>query len=158
MTMKMNGQVSLPASRETVWGKLNDPEVLKACIPGCQSLVRKDDDGFAATIKIKVGPVSATFNGTVTLSDLNWPNSYRISGQGEGGLAGFARGGAVVSLTDTPDGGTLLSYDVEANVGGKLAQLGVRLLAGAAKKLADQFFNNFAKAVSDELVAQPETP
>ena len=148
MAMKMSGQVTLPASRQTVWEKLNDPEVLKGCIPGCQSLERTGDNGFAATAKIKVGPVSATFNGAVTLSDLDPPNGYKISGQGEGGLAGFAKGGATVKLSDAAQGSTVLSYDVEASVGGKLAQLGGRLIDGVAKKMADDFFNRFAAAVT----------
>lgn len=151
MAMKMTGEVRLPADRQTVWTKLNDPEVLKLCIPGCQSLERTGENGFAAVAKIKVGPVSATFKGSVTLSDLDPPNSYRISGQGEGGVAGFAKGGAAVKLSDASEGGTLLAYDVEANIGGKLAQLGGRLIDGVAKKMADQFFGNFAKAVTGEM-------
>jgi uncharacterized protein len=157
MAMKMIGEVMLPADRQTVWGKLNDPEVLKACIPGCQSLEKTGENGFLATAKIKVGPVSATFKGAVTLSDLDPPNTYRISGQGEGGVAGFAKGGALVALTDAAAGGTKLTYDVEANVGGKLAQLGGRLINGVAKKMADQFFANFAKAVVGELPAATQT-
>jgi hypothetical protein len=153
MAMKMTGEVALPADRKTVWDKLNDPAVLKACIPGCQSLEATPEGGFAAVAKIKVGPVSATFKGAVTLSDLDPPNSYKISGSGEGGVAGFAKGGAVVKLTDISAGGTLLSYDVEANIGGKLAQLGGRLIDGVSKKMADQFFTTFAKAVSGELPA-----
>jgi carbon monoxide dehydrogenase subunit G len=145
--MTMTGGVTLPASRQTVWEKLNDPEVLKACIPGCQSLERSGENGFAAVAKVKVGPVSATFKGTVELTDLDPPNSYRISGNGEGGVAGFAKGGAKVSLSDAPEG-CLLNYEVEANVGGKLAQLGGRLVDGVAKKMADQFFANFVKAVT----------
>ena len=150
MAMKMTGEVALPADRKTVWDKLNDPAVLKACIPGCQSLEVTPEGGFAAVAKIKVGPVSATFKGAVTLSDLDPPNGYKISGSGEGGVAGFAKGGAVVKLTDISGGGTLLSYDVEANIGGKLAQLGGRLIDGVSKKMADQFFATFAKAVSGE--------
>ena len=146
MAMKMTGEVPLPADRQTVWAKLNDPEVLKACIPGCEELEKTEDGGFRATAKMKVGPVSARFKGKVMLSDLDPPNGYRISGEGEGGVAGFAKGGAAVKLTDK-DGGTLLSYDVEAQIGGKLAQLGQRLISGTAKKLADEFFANFAKAV-----------
>jgi carbon monoxide dehydrogenase subunit G len=144
--MTMTGAVTLPADKPTVWEKLNDPEVLKACIPGCQSL-EKSEKGFAAVAKIKVGPVSATFKGTVDLIDLDPPNSYKIVGSGEGGIAGFAKGGAKVALTETPEG-CILNYDVEANVGGKIAQLGGRLIDGVAKKMADQFFANFAKAVS----------
>jgi carbon monoxide dehydrogenase subunit G len=146
MAMTMSGEVQLPASREAVWEKLNDPAVLKACIPGCEELERTEDGGFRAVAKMKVGPVSARFKGKVMLSDLDPPNGYRISGEGEGGVAGFAKGGATVSLTEK-DGGTLLSYNVEAQIGGKLAQLGQRLVNGSAKKLADEFFSNFAKVV-----------
>ena len=148
MAMTMKGEVTLPASRQTVWDKLNDPEVLKACIPGCQTLDRTGENGFTAVVKLKVGPVSATFKGNVELSDLDPPNGYRISGSGEGGIAGFAKGGATVHLTDAEGGGTLLSYDVEANVGGKIAQLGARLIDGVAKKNADTFFANFVTIVT----------
>jgi hypothetical protein len=146
MAMTMNGEVQLAASRQAVWDKLNDPVVLKTCIPGCEELEKTDDHGFRAVAKMKVGPVSARFKGKVNLSDLDPPNGYKISGEGEGGVAGFAKGGATVKLSDK-DGGTLLSYDVEAQIGGKLAQLGQRLINGTAKKLADEFFSNFAKAV-----------
>ena len=147
MAMTMTGEVQLAAPREAVWEKLNDPAVLKACIPGCEELERTDDGGFRAVAKMKVGPVSARFKGKVALSDLDPPNGYKISGEGEGGVAGFAKGGAVVKLSDK-DGGTLLVYDVEAQIGGKLAQLGQRLIAGAAKKMADEFFAKFAGAVA----------
>ena len=147
MAMTMKGEVALPAARQIVWEKLNDPEVLKACIPGCQTLERTENGGFTAVVKLKVGPVSATFKGNVELTDLDPPNGYRIQGQGEGGIAGFAKGGAQVTLTDAEGGGTLLSYDVEANVGGKIAQLGARLIDGVAKKNADQFFATFAEVV-----------
>lgn len=146
MAMTMTGAFNLPASRETVWAKLNDPEVLKACIPGCQSLERNGDAGFAAVAKIKIGPVGATFKGKVALSDIDPPNGYRISGEGEGGVAGFAKGGATVRLEEI-EGGTRLTYDVEANIGGKLAQLGARLIDGVAKKMADQFFASFGEQV-----------
>jgi uncharacterized protein len=155
MAMKMTGEVTLPADRQTVWAKLNDPETLKLCIPGCQSLERSGESGFAAVAKIKVGPVSATFKGNVELTDLDPPNSYRISGQGDGGVAGFAKGGASVRLSDAVEGGTTLGYDVDATIGGKLAQLGGRLIDGVAKKMADQFFTNFAKAVTGESPAAP---
>ena len=147
MAMTMNGEYQLPALQQTVWEKLNDPAVLKACIPGCESLDKTSDTGFSAVATIKIGPVKAKFKGNVTLSDLDPPNGYKISGQGEGGVAGFAKGGATVKLTPK-DGGTLLSYTVEAQIGGKLAQLGQRLINGAAKKVADDFFGNFAKAVN----------
>jgi carbon monoxide dehydrogenase subunit G len=144
--MTMNGEVHLSASREVVWEKLNDPSVLKKCIPGCEELTRSGENEFQAVAKMKVGPVSARFGGRVTLSDLDPPNGYRISGEGEGGVAGFAKGGATVALSEK-DGGTLLTYNVEAQIGGKLAQLGQRLISGSAKKLADQFFVSFANEV-----------
>lgn len=149
MAMTMNGDAVLPASQADVWAKLNDPETLKACIPGCQSLDREGENGFVAVAKVKLGPVSATFKGKVTLSDIDPPHGYKISGEGEGGVAGFAKGGAVVKLEAVPEG-TKLTYDVEAQIGGKLAQLGGRLINGVAKKLADEFFANFAKAVGGE--------
>ena len=146
MAMTMTGEVQLPASREVVWDKLNDPAVLKACIPGCEELTKSGDNQFEAVAKMKVGPVSARFKGKVTLTDLDPPNGYRISGEGEGGVAGFAKGGATVALAEQ-EGGTRLTYNVEAQIGGKLAQLGQRLVNGAAKKLADEFFAKFAEAV-----------
>lgn len=146
MAMTMNGEVQLLASREVVWNKLNDPQILKMCIPGCEDLEKNGDNGFRATTKMKVGPVSARFKGQVTLSDLDPPNGYKISGEGEGGVAGFAKGVAVVNLQDK-DGGTLLTYNVEAQIGGKLAQLGQRLVNSSAKKIADEFFTTFADAV-----------
>jgi carbon monoxide dehydrogenase subunit G len=149
MAMTMNGEYQLPAPQQTVWEALNDPAVLKACIPGCESLDKTSDNGFQAVATIKIGPVKAKFKGSVTLSDIDPPNGYKISGQGEGGVAGFAKGGANVKLVPK-DGGTLLSYTVEAQIGGKLAQLGQRLINGAAKKVADDFFGNFAKAVNPQ--------
>jgi carbon monoxide dehydrogenase subunit G len=146
MAMTMNGEVHLAASRDVVWEKLNDPSVLKRCIPGCEELTRSGENEFQAVAKMKVGPVSARFGGRVTLSDLDPPNGYRISGEGEGGVAGFAKGGATVALAEKGEG-TLLTYNVEAQIGGKLAQLGQRLISGSAKKLADQFFVNFANEV-----------
>ena len=147
MAINMTGEVQLPASRETVWAKLNDPDVLKACIPGCEELERLSPTEFHAVATTKIGPVKARFKGKVHLSDLDPPNGYKISGEGEGGVAGFAKGGAVVTLVDK-DGGTLLTYNVEAQVGGKIAQLGQRLVAGAAKKVADGFFEKFAGVVA----------
>ncbi len=147
MSMTMAGEVTLPASREVVWAKLNDPEVLKACIPGCETLVKDDDTHFSAVAKIKLGPVKATFKGKVALTDLDPPNGYKISGEGEGGIAGFAKGGAVVALRDAEGGGTVLAYNVDAQVGGKLIQLGARLINSVAKKYADDFFTKFAQAV-----------
>lgn len=148
MAMTMNGEVALPADRATVWAALNDPAVLKRCIPGAQELEKLSDTEFQATVRAAVGPVKATFKGRVTLTDLDPPNAYRISGEGQGGVAGFAKGGASVRLADADGGGTLMAYDVEANVGGKLAQLGGRLINGVAKKYADEFFANFARILS----------
>jgi uncharacterized protein len=146
MAMTMTGEVQLPATQEAVWAKLNDPEVLRVCIPGCESLEKLSDTEFQAVATNKIGPVKARFKGKVRLSDLDPPNGYRISGEGDGGVAGFAKGGATVTL-QPKDGGTLLSYNVEAQIGGKLAQIGQRLINGAAKKLAEQFFAKFAAAV-----------
>lgn len=144
--MEMQGTRQISAPRAVVWAALNDPEVLKAAIPGCQELTGSPEDGFEAVVKQKVGPVSATFQGKVTLADVIPLTSYKISGEGKGGAAGFAKGGAAVSLADDGDG-TLLTYDVKANVGGKLAQIGSRLVDGFAKKMADSFFENFQAAV-----------
>jgi len=146
MAMTMTGEVQLPAPRADVWAKLNDPAVLKACIPGCETLDVIGENEFQAVAMNKIGPVKARFKGKVKLTDIDPPNGYKISGEGDGGVAGFAKGGASVSLSDK-DGGTLLIYNVDAQIGGKLAQLGQRLVNGAAKKLADQFFTNFTKAV-----------
>ncbi|MDF1747632.1 MAG: carbon monoxide dehydrogenase subunit G [Alphaproteobacteria bacterium] len=140
--MEMTGEYRIPAARETVWEALNDPEVLKACIAGCQSLDRTDEGGFEATVKAKVGPVSATFKGAVRLENVNAPESYTIVGEGKGGAAGFAKGGADVKLVE--DGSdTILTYIVNAQVGGKLAQIGARLVDSTAKKYATDFFDKF---------------
>lgn len=146
MAMTMTGEVELPAPPDTVWVKLNDPDVLRLCIPGCESLEKLSDTEFQAVATNKIGPVKARFKGKVRLSDLDPPKGYKISGEGDGGVAGFAKGGATVALVPK-DGGTLLTYTVEAQIGGKLAQLGQRLVNGAAKKLADQFFQKFAEQV-----------
>ena len=146
MAMKMTGEVVLPADKARVWAALNDAEVLKASLPGCQSLEKSSDTEFKAVMKVKVGPVSATFKGNVNLTEIDAPTSYKIVGAGEGGVAGFAKGAAAVHLSEV-EGGTRLVYDVDAQIGGKLAQLGSRLIDGVAKKLADEFFANFAKAV-----------
>jgi carbon monoxide dehydrogenase subunit G len=146
MAMTMSGEQQLTASREKVWAALNDPAILKACIPGCETLDVTGENEFSAVATNKIGPVKARFKGKVRLTDLDPPNGYKISGEGDGGIAGFAKGGATVALSDK-DGGTLLTYNVEAQIGGKLAQLGQRLVNGAAKKLADDFFTKFAAAV-----------
>jgi carbon monoxide dehydrogenase subunit G len=150
--MDMTGEYRIPAPREQVWAALNDPETLKASLPGCQSLEKVSDQEFAATVVAKVGPVRAKFNGNVTLSNLNPPESYTISGEGKGGAAGFAKGGADVRLLDEGEV-TVLTYTAKADVGGKLAQLGSRLIDGTAKKLADEFFDNFSRQVAGPALA-----
>jgi len=145
--MDMTGEFRIPASREAVWKALNDPEVLKRSIAGCEELEKTSDTEFTAKVTAKVGPVKARFAGKVTLSDLDPPNGYTIAGEGQGGAAGFAKGGAKVRLE--PDGdGTLLKYTVNAAIGGKLAQIGARLIDGAARKMADEFFASFAANVA----------
>ena len=144
--MDMTGEQRIAASQQAVWAALNDPAVLKECIPGCESLEKLSDTEMAAKVKLQIGPVRANFAGKVTLSDLDPPNSYRITGEGSGGAAGFAKGGAVVRLS--PDSaGTLMRYEVKADVGGKIAQLGGRLIDSTAKKLADEFFQKFTATV-----------
>lgn len=155
--MELKGEYRIPAPRERVWAMLNDPNVLRECIPGCESLEGNPADGFAARVTTKVGPVKATFNGQVTLSNVKPPESYTISGEGKGGVAGFAKGGADVHLAE--DGaGTLLTYAVNAQVGGKLAQLGSRLIDSTSKKLADQFFASFAAKAGAEAPAVAVSP
>ena len=144
--MELSGTRVIAADRATVWAHLNSAETLKACIPGCEELTGSPEDGFEAVVKQKVGPVKATFKGGVTLEDVNAPTSYRIIGEGKGGVAGFAKGAASVSLADVEDG-TELTYHVDAKVGGKLAQLGSRIVGGFAKKMADKFFDNFQEVV-----------
>jgi carbon monoxide dehydrogenase subunit G len=143
MALDMTGEVVLPAQPHQVFQALNDPDVLKACIPGCETLEKLSATELKAVATVKIGPVKARFKGTVTLSDLEPPSSYRIKGEGDGGVSGFATGGAAVRLDEVPEG-TRLSYAVEAQIGGKLAQLGQRLVGGTAKKLADSFFTNLA--------------
>ncbi len=146
--MDITGEFRIEAPRERVWRGLNDTEVLKQCIPGCREIERLSETELEATAVLKVGPVKATFKGKVTLSDLDPPNSYRITGEGKGGVAGFARGEALVSLAD--DGGaTVLSYTATATVGGKLAQVGQRLLDATANKMAADFFGKFAEVIDD---------
>lgn len=144
--MELEGTKTIAADRATVWEKLNDPEVLMACIPGCQTLEGSPDEGFSATVVQKVGPVKATFKGAVTLTNVVPGESYTITGEGKGGVAGFAKGAADVVLTDVPEG-TALAYTVQAQVGGKLAQLGNRVIGGFARKMAEEFFERFVTAV-----------
>jgi hypothetical protein len=145
--MEMKNEELIAAPREVVWAALNDPDILKQAIPGCEELEMNTPTDLTATVKVKIGPVKATFRGEVELSDLNPPESYLISGSGKGGVAGFASGGANVLLEEAPEG-TLLKYDVKADVGGKLAQLGSRLIDSTAKKLAGQFFSNLSEIVA----------
>ncbi len=144
--MQMSDTRQIAATPAEVYAALLDPEVLKACVPGAQEVTGSPEDGFEATVVQKVGPVKATFKGAVTLSDMVPDQSLTISGEGKGGAAGFAKGGAEVRMVEK-DGGTELSYDVEAKVGGKLAQLGSRIIDGFAKKMADQFFGNLQMAL-----------
>jgi carbon monoxide dehydrogenase subunit G len=147
--MEMTGEFRIPAPRQRVWEGLNDPEVLKQCIPGCQTLEKVSDTELNGRVVASVGPVRATFSGKVTLSDLDPPQGYTISGEGSGGVAGFARGGAKVNLTE--DGAaTVLTYAVQAQVGGKLAQVGSRLIDGVARKMAGDFFGSFAAAMATD--------
>lgn len=158
--MQLSDSRDISADRETVWAALLSPEVLKACVPGCQEMTGSPEEGFEAVVVQKVGPVKATFKGLVELSDINAPDSMTISGEGKGGAAGFAKGGAKVRL-EADGGATILHYEVEAKVGGKLAQLGSRVIDGFAKKMADQFFSNFQEAVGqpeEELESANDAP
>ncbi|MEW9808561.1 carbon monoxide dehydrogenase subunit G [Mesorhizobium sp. ZMM04-5] len=147
MALNMDGEERIEAPIAKVWEALNDPEVLKASIPGCQSLEKTADNELAAVVVLKVGPIKATFNGAVTLSNLNPPNGYTISGEGKGGIAGFAKGGADVTLVEDGPDATILKYTANADVGGKIAQLGSRLIESTSKKLAGQFFSTFGEKV-----------
>ena len=151
--MQMTGQQRIAASRQQVWQALNDPDVLRRCIPGCQSLEKEADDRLKATVEVKIGPIGARFNGAVTLSDLDPPNGYTITGEGQGGTVGFAKGGAKVRLAEADGGATMLSYEVDAQVGGRLAQLGGPIIDATAKQLAGKFFEQFGQVVGG--TAQP---
>ena len=152
--MEMHASRVIAADRMTVWAALNDAEVLKACIPGCDELTGSPEEGFAATVTQKVGPVKATFRGEVTLSDIVPGESYTIAGEGKGGVSGFAKGCAQVRLSDdAATGGTVLTYDVSAKVGGKIAQLGSRLVDSFAQKMADQFFERFQNRLEGDAPA-----
>jgi carbon monoxide dehydrogenase subunit G len=155
--MDMTGERRIAAPRQAVWDALNDTTILKASIPGCESLEKTDDTHMKAVAAVKLGPISARFNGAVTLSDIDAPNSYTITGEGQGGVAGFAKGGAKVFLTDAAAdgaGSTVLKYEVNAQVGGKLAQLGARLIDATAKQMAEQFFTKFSDEVQKLVPAE----
>jgi carbon monoxide dehydrogenase subunit G len=148
--MEMTGEFRIPAPRQRVWEGLNDPEILKSSIPGCQTIEKLSDTEFTARVVAQVGPVKANFGGKVTLSDLEPPQSYTIAGEGSGGVAGFAKGSAKVNLAEDGGGATVLSYAVQAHVGGKLAQIGSRLIDSVARKMAENFFARFVTAVAPE--------
>lgn len=156
--MKMAGEQHIAAPRQRVWEALNDPEILRQSIPGCQSLDKEADDRLAAVAEVKIGPIGARFKGNVTLSDLDAPNGYTITGQGNGGIAGSAKGSAKVRLSDAAGGGTTVSYDVDAEVGGRMAQLGGPIIDATAKQMAGKFFAKFGEVVSGQAaaVAAPE--
>lgn len=156
--MQMTGEQRIAASRPKVWEALNDPAVLARCIPGCQSLEREGDDGFLAVAEVKIGPIGARFKGNVRLSDLDAPNGYTITGSGNGGIAGSAKGGAKVRLSDAAGGGTLVSYEVEAEVGGRMAQLGGPIIDATAKNLAGKFFGTFGEVVGGEALTPVSDP
>ncbi|TPN01331.1 carbon monoxide dehydrogenase subunit G [Mesorhizobium sp. B2-1-3A] len=151
--MDMNGQERIEAPIDAVWRALNDPETLRACIPGCETLEKTSDTDMTATVVLRVGPIKARFEGTVELTNLNPPRSYTISGEGKGGIAGFAKGGADVSLTEDGPNATILSYTVKADVGGKIAQLGSRLIDSTSRKLAGQFFTNLGSQMTGQPIS-----
>jgi carbon monoxide dehydrogenase subunit G len=152
--MELASTQFIPAPQQKVWEALNDPEVLKSCITGCESIERQSDTEYLVLVAAKIGPVSARFKGKMTIADLNPPTSYSLTFEGQGGAAGFAKGGANVSLS--PEGaGTQLAYSAKAQVGGKLAQIGSRLIDSAAKKMADDFFSNFVAKVGAPIAAAP---
>jgi len=153
--MQLSGSETIPASREAVWKGLNDPKVLQKCIPGCESITQNSPTDLSAKVVAKVGPVKASFTGAVKLSELNPPESYKISGQGQGGLAGFASGSAAVKLTALGPQETRLDYEVDAQIGGKLAMLGSRLIGSTAQSLAGQFFGKFASLIKQEAKGVP---
>lgn len=148
MAVDMSGEERIAAPVQKVWEALNDPEILKACIPGCESLEKTSDTHLAAVVSLKIGPIKAKFNGQVELKNLNPPNSYTIAGEGKGGVAGFAKGGADVVLVADGADATVLTYTAKADVGGKIAQLGSRLIQSTSKKLAGEFFSKFNETVS----------
>lgn len=145
--MELQDEIRIPASRNKVYEALNDPEILKQCIPGCEEMIKHSDTELEAKVVLRVGPVKATFGGNVTLDPSNAPNGFSLSGEGSGGMAGFAKGGADVELVEDGDE-TVLKYTAKADIGGKLAQLGSRLVTSTSKKLASKFFENFKEAVS----------
>lgn len=151
--MELSDEVVINAPKEKIYAALNDPEILRQCIPGCEELIKHSDTELEAKVVLKVGPVKARFNGDVQLDTSGAPDAFSLAGQGNGGAAGHAKGGANVTLTEDGPNTTILRYEAKAEIGGKLAQLGSRLIQGTAKKLAGKFFNSFAKVLNDEAVA-----
>ena len=149
MAIELTGQYLLSADRETVYAAINSPEVLRKCIPGCEELELRSEDVFAAVVRLELGPLKTRFRGKVRIEEKDEPGGLRIIGEGDGGIAGFAKGGARVRLTPGQDGGTTLAYVAEANVSGKIAQLGQRLIVSTSKKIADRFFQNLANHFAD---------
>jgi len=150
--LDLSGEYTIAADRELVWELLNDPEILRQCIPGCEEIEATGEDAFTAKVTLKIGPVKAKFGGSVVLSDKVYPESYRISGEGKGGIAGFASGGANVHKKEA-ENGTILTYSVDAQIGGKIAQLGSRLINSTSKKLAAQFFSTFCEIATERAKA-----
>ena len=150
--MELKDEILIKAPKDVVYAALNNPEVLQQCIPGCEELIKHSDTELEAKVVLKVGPVKARFGGNVTLDTAGAPDAFSLSGQGNGGAAGHAKGGADVTLTAQGDE-TLLTYDAKAEIGGKLAQLGSRLIQSTAKKLAAKFFKSFAKVIEEEKIA-----
>jgi carbon monoxide dehydrogenase subunit G len=146
--MDMSGTQRIAAGRKVVWAALNDPEVLRQCIPGCESIEKQSDTDMTAKVVLKVGPIKAGFSSKLKLADLDPPNGYRIIGEGSGGPAGFAKGTAIVRLSDDGPNATLLTYETKINVGGKIAQLGGRLLDSTAQKLAREFFEKLSTVIA----------
>lgn len=155
--MNLSGEYKLPLPRQAVWEGLNDPDVLKRCIPGCEELIKSSDTEMSAKVALKIGPMSAKFSGKVTLSEIDPPKGYKIAGEGQGGVAGFGKGSAVVSLEEDGSNATILRYTADSQVGGKIAQLGSRLIDATAKKLADEFFGKFAAAMAERAGPQGAT-
>lgn len=151
--MTIEGSFTVPADKQTVWTNLNDPVVLKACITGCQTLEKRSETTFVATARVKLGPLRTSFTGTIELEDVDAPNGCRIVASGQGGLAGFAKGAAAVRLAEVPEG-TTVSYAVEAQLGGRLAHFGVRLIGGVARRVADRFFIAFTAAIASQDAAE----
>ena len=156
--MEQSGEYAIPAPRGGVWTALNDPQVLRSCIDGCETLAQTGENAFAAQVKAKIGPVSARFQGAVTLEDVNPPESYRMCIEAKGGAAGFGKGEAAVALEEAPDGTTVLRYAVGAAVGGKLAQIGSRLINGAMRKMADSFFAAFSAHMAGRPAGDQRSP